>query len=87
MSGSRMELAVYVLELRLVHMGVDLRRRHVGMAQQLLNDAQIRPARQQVRCETVSQRVGRKTLFDPGQLRVLPHDPPDVAAIELPPGP
>ena len=82
-----MELAVYLLELRLIHMGVDLRCRHVGMAQQLLNDPQVRPARQQMRRETVSECVGRKTLIDPGHLRVLPHDPPDVAPIELSPGP
>ena len=62
--------------------GVDLRRRHRRVAEQLLHDPHIRPSLEQVRRERVSERVGRNVL-DPGALgdrlqdepRVLPAEP------------
>ncbi len=45
--------AVHLLELRFVHMSVDLRRGNVGMPEQFLNDPQIGTAGQQVGCKTV----------------------------------
>ena len=49
-------------------MGVDLRRRDVGMAQQRLQHAQVGPARQQMRGKGVAQDVRADPLGrDPGQ--------------------
>ena len=50
-----------------LHMGVDLCRRNVRMAQHLLDRAQIRPAVQQVAGEAMAQHVRRKLCgIDPG---------------------
>jgi len=48
------------------HVRIDLRRRHIHMPEQILDAADIRPALQQVRGETVPQRMGRHPLVEPG---------------------
>ena len=40
----RMVLPVHLAQPLPVHVRVDLRRPHIGMPQQLLDDAQVRPA-------------------------------------------
>ena len=55
---------------RAVDMGIDLRRRDVGMAEQRLQHAQVGAARQQVRREGVAQDVRADPVRrDPGQRR------------------
>ena len=57
---------------RPVHdVGIDLRGRHVHMAEQVLDAADIGPAFQQVRGKTVPQRMGRDPLVEPGLARRL----------------
>ena len=48
-----------------VHVAVDLRRRERGMAEQLLDRAQVGSALEQVRCEGVAQPV--RVRRDPAQ--------------------
>ena len=50
------------LQAGVEHMGVDLRRRNVGMAEQLLDHAQVRAVLQQVRGEGMAQDVRRERL-------------------------
>src|SRR3546814_13726413 len=68
--------------MRGIDRGIDLRRRKARMAQQFLQTPQIRPARQQVRRETVAQRVRRSPF---GQTQRAPrraHARPDDARLE-----
>jgi len=53
-----MVLSVNCLEAVSVHMRVMLGRSNVGMTEQFLDGSQIGAARQEMRGETVSQRVG-----------------------------
>ncbi len=57
LSGPWVVFAVNGLEPIAVHVRVDLRCADVGVPQKLLNDAQVGPALQQVRCEAVPQRM------------------------------
>ena len=68
---------MYSLQPLLIDMGVDLRRRYVGVAQHLLDDSQIRAVAEQMRCEAVSQKVRINVLFQADPLRVLLNDLPD----------
>ena len=57
---------------RAVHdVGIDLRRRHVHVPKQVLDAADIGPAFQQVRGETVPQRMGRDPLVELSLVRRL----------------
>src|SRR6476469_8464891 len=51
------------------HQGVDLRGRHRGVAEQLLDDADVGSAVEQVRRERVPQGVRGDVGHDPGALR------------------
>ena len=53
----RMQVAHQALQPLLQHMGVDLRRRDVGMAEQRLHDAQVGAVLQQMAGEGVAQHV------------------------------
>src|ERR1019366_6560204 len=57
-SAPRVRRAVDALQALLGHVRVDLRRRQAGMAQQLLDDTQVRAALEQVRGEGVAERMG-----------------------------
>ncbi len=57
--GPWMRLHVDVHQLRVVVVGVALRGRDAGMAEEFLNGAQIRAADKNMRGEAVAQRVGR----------------------------
>ena len=69
---------------RPVHdVGIDLRRRHVHMPEQVLDAADIGPAFQQVRGETVPQRMGGDPLVDLGLARRLANGPLKRAVLEM----
>ena len=53
----RMQVAHHALQPLVEHVGVDLRRRDVGMAEQLLHDAQVGAVLQEVAGEGVAQHV------------------------------
>ncbi len=72
-----MELAVHFLEPRLFHVRVDLRRGDAGVSQQFLDLPQVRTAAEQVRGETVSQRVRTDRVRQAGASRVLLDEFPD----------
>ena len=55
--GARMRRVVHLREVAEVELGVDLRRRDVGVAEQLLHGAQVAARLQQVRRERVAQHV------------------------------
>ena len=77
---ARMKLAMDSLQPLLIDMGVDLRRRYVGVAQHLLDDSQIRAVAEQMRCEAVPELVRINIFFQPGTLGVLFHDLPDAGS-------
>ena len=56
-----------------VDVGIDLRRRDIGVAEHFLNRPQVGPPLQQMRREAVPQRVRREALADPGPQGRLPH--------------
>ena len=97
--GPGMVLGVHLPQSRAVDVRVDLRGGDVGVTQHLLHDAQIGPAREQVRCEAVPEHVGVHIL-EPCRggtlLDELPHrdslqgpsgareqQPPPIASIGL----
>ena len=58
-------------------MRVDLRRADVAVAQEFLDDAQVRPAADQVSGEAMPQRVRRDVLQQPARPPVLFHQHPE----------
>ena len=56
-SGARMGLAVLLQQMGAVHFGIDLGGREAGMAEQLLDDAQVGAIGQQMRGEGMAQRM------------------------------
>ncbi len=67
-----MLVAHQLRQLLLLHMGVDLRRRDVGMPQQFLDDAQVGPAFEQVAGEGMPQHVRRYFLRVHARVRRQP---------------
>src|SRR5215472_3894076 len=63
--GARMRRAIGLDQALGVHFGVDLRGRQRGVAEQLLDRAQVAAARQQMRGEGVPQRMRRRRLGQP----------------------
>src|SRR4051794_37176605 len=57
LSSPRMKLRMHRLEAVLIDVSVDLRRRDIAVAKQFLHDAQVGPAADQVRRETMPQHV------------------------------
>lgn len=51
---TRVESSMDLTQLQFVHVGIDLRRCHVGVTEKLLNDAKVGPPREQVRRETMT---------------------------------
>src|SRR5687768_10244530 len=76
--GSRpgMILPVNRPQILPVDMGVELRRRNVGVAEHLLDGAQVGASLEKVRRERVPQSVRGDVLRDPGPLDVLSKDLP-----------
>jgi hypothetical protein len=59
-----MELAVHLAQPRSTHVRVNLGRADAGVAEQFLNDPEVRAVLEQVRRETVAQHVGRDVARD-----------------------
>ena len=65
----RMRLEVQLATPLIGYVGIELRRREVGMAQHLLDRAEIRAALEQVRCKGVPQQVRMHAIrLEPGLL-------------------
>src|SRR5205814_684381 len=75
--SSGVKLLVYRLEPRLVDVGIDLRRRDIAVPEQLLDDAQVRPAPDQVRGEAVPKGVRRDVLEQSAAPPVLFNEHPE----------
>src|SRR5947209_18479245 len=73
-----MELPVHSLKALLIHVCVDLRRRNIGVAQHLLDYAQIGAVPEQMRGETMAEKVGVNVLFQARALCVFLDDLPDA---------
>ena len=65
-----------LLQLDFVHVGVQLGGGHIGMAEKLLYNTQVRSSRQEVCSETMTKGVGGNFGVDSGNLRVLADQPP-----------
>ena len=63
-------------------MGVDLRRRNIGVAEHRLQGAQIGAAFEQMGGEGMAQRVGCHALFDAGSQGVIANQFPESLARE-----
>ena len=70
-----MKLLVHASEVRAVDVGVDLRGRDVGVAQELLQNPQVGATHQHVRRKAVPEHV-RMNVAEPRRLGVLADDLP-----------
>ena len=75
--SSRMESAMDFDEITSVYMGIDLRRRNIGMSEQFLDDAQIGAAFEQMRCKRMPEGMGGDPFFNLRSVCVLLNDIPD----------
>ena len=75
---ARMKLAMHSLEPLLIDMGIDLGRRYVGVAQHFLDDPQIGAVPEQMRRETVPEKMWINILFQSGVPCMFFHDLPDT---------
>ena len=82
-SRARVEFFDHRLEGALFDVGVDLRGRDVRMAEQLLNDAQVGTAAEEVRGEAVAHEVRIDIRFDASAGRVLFDELADAGGGEL----
>ena len=62
----------------LIDMRIDLRRRNIGVTQHFLNNPQIGAVPQQMRRETVPEKVRVNIFLEPRALRVFFYDLPDA---------
>lgn len=74
----RVKLPMHSFKPLLIDMRIDLRRGNVGVAQHLLDDPQIGAVPEQVRCETVPEKVWINIFLHPGVARVLFYNLPDT---------
>src|SRR3989454_881135 len=81
-SGPRVGLAIGLQESLGGDMGVSLRGGEGGMAEQLLDGAQVRPGVEKVGGERMAQRVGRDLPLDGAGQDVPVHDPPHASGVE-----
>ena len=77
-----MKAPVRFLEPGAVYMGVDLRRRNIGVAEHRLQGAQIGAAFEQMGSEGMAQRMGCHALFDAGSEGVIVNQFPESLARE-----
>ena len=73
-----MKLAMHSFKPLLIDMRIDLRRRNIGVAEHLLNNPQIGAVSEQMRGETMAEKVRVNVLLQPGVPRVFLHDLPDT---------
>ena len=76
---------MHCLEPLLIDVGINLRRRNVGMAEHFLDNAQIGAVAEQMRGETVPEQVRINVRFQSGMFRVFFHDLPDAHRGQLRP--
>ena len=81
-----MAAGIRASEPRGLYPSVNLRGRDAGVAEQLLDAAQVRAAVQEVRREAVAQRVRGGSAGDAGPLGPHPQPPPHVARAQRAPG-
>ena len=72
-----MKLSMYSLKPLLIDMGVNLRCRNIRVAKHFLDDAQIGAIPEQMRRETVPEKMRINILLQPGVPRMFFHDLPD----------
>ena len=77
--GPRMSLFINLQQTRGADVGIDLSRDQTLVSQKFLDAANIRAGVQQMRGETVPQRVGRSASIEPGFLDVLFQHPSDAS--------
>ena len=73
-----MKLPMHGFKPLLIDMRIDLRGGNIGVAQHFLDDPQVRAVPEQMRRETVPQKVWINVLVQPCPLRVFFHDLPDT---------
>jgi hypothetical protein len=73
-----MKLPMHSFKPLLIDMRIDLRRRNIGVAEHLLNNPQIGAVSEQMRRETMAEKVRVNVLLQPGAPRVFLHDLPDT---------
>jgi len=73
-----MKLSMYSLKPLLIDMSVNLRCRNICVAKHFLDDAQIGAIPEQMRRETVPEKMGINVLLQPGVPRTFFHDLPDA---------
>src|SRR6266850_3462313 len=81
-SGTRVGLAIGLQETLGGDVGVALRGGEGGVAEQLLDGAQVRPGVEEVRGEGMTQGVGRNFPLDGAGPDVPVHDPPHAPRVE-----
>ena len=79
-----MGVAVDVEQVRRIDPGVDLGGREASVTEQLLKRAQVRPAGEQMRGETVPKRVRRQAVRQAQAAASGLHCTPDQVRIERP---
>ena len=70
----RVRFVIHIHELLNAGLRVTLRRRERDMAEQFLDRAKVCAIRQQMRGESVAERVGMKVPIDIGKTRILLDD-------------
>jgi len=73
-----MKLPMHSFKPLLIDMRIDLRRGNIGVAQHLLDDPQIGAVPEEMRCETMPEKVWIDIFLQPGTARVLFYNLPDT---------
>ena len=73
-----MKSSMHGFEPLLINVGVNLRRRNIGVAEHFLDNAQIGAVAQEMCRETMPQKMGINVFFQTGAARVFFHDLPDA---------
>jgi len=73
-----MKLPMHSRKPLLIDMRIDLSRGNVGVAQHLLDDPQIGAVPEEMRCETMPEKVWIDIFLQPGTARVLFYNLPDT---------
>ena len=69
---------MYGFEPLLIHVCIDLRRRNVRVAEHFLDDPQVGAVAEQMRRETVPEKMRVNVLFQPCMSRALFNNLPDA---------
>ena len=85
-SRAGVKLIVDLLQPRMLDVSIDLRGLNVGVSKHLLDLPQVRSTGQQVRRETMTQRVRTDVAGDPNSFRVAFDESPQLDPIKWLPG-